>query len=286
MKREKKKAGMISLVCAVALMMSFSGCTNSSVDGGTGTTLATRKITIAGSTTVQPISNQAVEVYMAENPNVRISIQGGGSGTGIRMVSTGSVDIGAASRDLKDSEMEATPDLVTHTIAYDGIAVIVHPSNPIDGLSMQQIQDIFAGKVTNFREVGGPNREIVVVIREEGSGTRATFEELVMDKGAVSNSENVLQKPSNGAVRATVSGNENAVSYIGFGYIDESVKALQVEGVMPSKTTIGDGSYPISRSLYYITKGQPTGDVKSYIDFVKSSEGQKIVDAEGFIPLN
>ncbi|OYT53822.1 MAG: phosphate-binding protein [Candidatus Altiarchaeales archaeon ex4484_2] len=281
-----KKKGIICLLFMATMMMLFSGCTSPPGDGGTGTTLATKKITIAGSTTVQPISNQAVEAYTAKNPNVKISVQGGGSGTGVRMVSEGSVDIGAASRDLKDSEMEATPSLVTHTIAHDGIAVIVHPGNSIEGLSLQQIQDIFAGKITNYREVGGPDMEIVVIIREEGSGTRATFEELVMDGGGVSNSEDVLQKPSNGAVRATVSGNENAISYVGLGYIDESVKALQVDGVTPSTATIGDGSYPISRNLYYITNGQPTGEVKRYIDFVKCSEGQKIVEKEGFIPLS
>jgi len=285
MKKEMGKKRILGLLFIAALGLMFSGCTSPPQDGGTGTTPETKKITIAGSTTVQPISNKAVEIYTKRNPNVKISVQGGGSGTGVRMASEGSVDIGAASRDLKASEITATPTLLAHTIAYDGIVVVVHPSNSIDGLSIQQVQDIFSGKTKNYAEFGGPDKEIVAIVREEGSGTRATFEELVMDDGGVSNSEDVLQKPSNGAVKSTVSGNENAISYVGLGYVDESVKPLVIDGVMPTMESIGDGSYPISRSLYYITNGEPSGEVRKYIDFVKGSEGQQIVEEEGFIPL-
>ncbi len=277
-----KKSGVFGLVIMLTVtVILFSGCNGPSGDGA-----ATTKITIAGSTTVQPISTKAVEVYAAQNPNIQISVQGGGSGTGIKMVSEGSVDIGASSREVKDSEMQANPDLVKHTVAYDGIAVVVHATNSINYLTKQQVQDIFAGKITNFKEVGGPDKEIVAVIREEGSGTRATFEELVMDDGDVPNAANSLQKPSNGAVKATVAGNENAIAYLGIGYIDETVNLVSVDNVKPTKASIADGSYPISRGLYYITKGQPTGEVKNFIDFVKSSEGQEIVEEEGFIPIN
>jgi len=286
MKKKLKQKRTMSLLVVTAMALMFAGCTGPSNGGTTASTLETKKITIAGSTTVQPISNQAVEAYTALNPNVKISVQGGGSGTGVRMASEGSVDIGASSRDLKDSEIAATPTLIAHTIAYDGIAVVLHPENNIDDLTLKQVQDIFAGKINNFNEVGGPDKEIVVVIREEGSGTRATFEELVMDDGTVANCESSLQKPSNGAVRATVAGNENAIAYVGLGYVDESVKAISVDGVAPTTASIGDGSYPISRGLYYITDGEPKDEVKKFIDYVMGSEGQTIVEKEGFIPLN
>jgi phosphate transport system substrate-binding protein len=259
------------LLIGVAL---FSGCT----DSGEKTELR-----IAGSTTVQPIAIKASEVYMKKNPTVRITVQGGGSGTGIKMIGEGSVDIGASSRELKAEEKTTYPDLVVHEIAADGIAVVVHSNNPISGLSKEQIKKIFSGEIRNFAEVGGADKEIVVVVREEGSGTRATFEELVM--GKTNNSKDVLQKPSNGAVKATIAGNENAIGYLGLGYIDASVKAIEVDGVTPTEDTILDGTYPVSRKLYLLTRGEASEETKKFIDYIKSPEGQDIVEEEGFIKV-
>ncbi|MBN2014234.1 MAG: phosphate ABC transporter substrate-binding protein [Candidatus Altiarchaeota archaeon] len=273
----KLGAAAILLISAVIL----TGC----MDGG-DSEVEKKTLTIAGSTTVQPISIKAAEIYMGEHQNVEIIVQGGGSGTGIKMIGEGSIDIGATSRELKDSEKEDYPDLVMHEIAADGIALIVHPSNKIEDLTKQQIQDIFSGKIKNFKEVGGQDREIVVIIREEGSGTRSTFEELVMNKGETPNSEDSLQKPSNGAVKATISLKENAIGYLGLGYIDESVKALKVEEVTPSAETVMDGSYPLSRKIYLITKGEPKDAIKDFIDFIMSERGQGIVEEEGFIRVD
>jgi phosphate transport system substrate-binding protein len=246
----------------------------------------TQTLSLAGSTTVEPIATRAAEVYMEKHPDIKVTIQGGGSGTGIKMVGEGTADIGNASRNIKPEEKDRYPDLVGTVIAYDGIAIVVHPSNSVENLTKQQLQDIYAGKIRNWKEIGGEDMEIVVITRAEGSGTRDTFIELVMNKGKVEETSSVLQKPSNGAVKATVAGNENAIGYIGLGYIDSSVKAIKIDGVTPSSTTVKGGTYPISRSLYMYTKDSPSGLAKSFIDFILSSEGQDIVEEIGFIRID
>ena len=246
----------------------------------------TQTLSLAGSTTVEPIATRAAEVYMEKHPDIKVTIQGGGSGTGIKMVGEGTADIGNASRDIKPEEKDRYPGLVGTVIAYDGIAIVVHPSNPVTTLTMEQLQEIYAGKIRNWKELGGEDMEIVVITRAEGSGTRDTFIELVMNKGKVEETSSVLQKPSNGAVKATVAGNENAIGYIGLGYIDSSVKAIKIDGVTPSSATVKGGTYPISRSLYMYTKGSPSGLAKGFIDFILSSEGQDIVEEIGFIRID
>ncbi|MEA1924747.1 MAG: phosphate ABC transporter substrate-binding protein [Candidatus Altiarchaeota archaeon] len=267
-----KITGFLSMLTAVILI---TGC----IGGGE----KKETLSIAGSTTVQPIASKAAEVYMGKHSDAIISVQGGGSGTGIKMVAEGSADIGCASREVKESEKTKYPNLKPYAVAGDGIAVVVHPKNALGSLSKEQIKDIFAGKITNFREVGGSDKEIMVIIREEGSGTRATFEELVMDEEE--NAADALQKPSNGAVKAAVSVNENAVGYIGLGYVDGTVNALKTDGVEPCPETIKSGAYPISRKLYMITDGEATGLEKKFIDFIWSEEGQGIVEEEGFIKI-
>ncbi len=262
---------IVFLLVGIAL---FSGCVKDEGEEG---------LAIAGSTTVQPIVTRAVEVYTQNNPDMKIGVQGGGSGTGIRMVGEGSVNIGASSRELSEDELLKHPDLVVHPIAIDCITIIVHPSNPIEDLSIQQIRDIFTGKITNFREAGGPDREIVLVIREDGSGTRSTFEGIVMGDAEISNT--ALQKPASGAIRFTIARNENAIGYLGIGYLDETVKAISINGVSPSKENIRKGEYSISRKLYLITKEEPLGKTKEFIDFILSEDGQKIVEEEGFISV-
>lgn len=266
-----KVTGLWIIFLLFAIML-FSGCVKDDGDAG---------LTIAGSTTVQPIVTRAAEVYENNNPDVRVSVQGGGSGTGIRLVGEGSVDIGASSRELKGDELLKHTDLTAHTIAVDSMTIIVHPSNTIEDLSIGQIRDIFTGKIKNFREVGGPDRRIVLVVREDGSGTRSAFEEMVM--GGEETSNTALQKPASGAIRFTVAGNENMIGYLGLGYLDEKVKAVSVDGVFPSGENVKKGEYPLSRKLYLITKGKPTGEAKKFIDFILSDEGQKLVEEEGFI---
>ena len=263
---------------SMILLMGFMGCIGGEKESKT--------LSLAGSTTVEPIASKAAEVYMEKHPDVKVTVQGGGSGTGIKMVGEGTVDIGNASRKIKDKEKDLYPDLVGTIIAYDGIAIVVHPSNPVENLTKQQLQDIYAGKITNWKEIGGEDREIVVVTRAEGSGTRDTFIELVMNKGKVEETSRALQKPSNGAVKATVAGNESAIGYIGLGYVDDTVKPVKINNILPSSETVKNGTYPISRALYMYTKGEPSGVTKDFIDFVLSKEGQNIVEEVGFIRID
>ena len=259
-------------IVGICILILFSNCVERKV------------IKIAGSTTVQPISLRAADAFMKKHPDVVVFIQAGGSGRGISMVGEGMIDIGASSRDLKNEELKKYPSLKAHIIAKDAMAIIVNPKNPVDNLTLEQLRDIFSGKIKNWKEVGGKDARIVVVIREEGSGTRATFEKLVMR--GVKVREDALQEPSNGAVRATIAKNENAIGYIGIGYVDEKVKIVRVDGVYPNMETIRSGKYKIVRNLYYVTNGEPSGIVKEFIDFVKSEEGQKIVEEEGFIRVS
>ncbi|MCK4723418.1 MAG: phosphate ABC transporter substrate-binding protein, partial [Dehalococcoidia bacterium] len=213
-------------------------------------------------------------------PNVNIVIQGGGSSVGVKSVADGTVDIGAASRELKPGE----PDLVKHLLARDGIAITVHPSSTISGLSKEQVRDIFAGVITNWSEVGGSSGDITVVAREEGSGTRAAFEEMVMDEDLITNM--AILQPSNGAIRTTVSSTPLAIGFLSFGYLDSLIKSLAIDGVEGNTENARDGSYPIVRSLYFLTKEQPSGLVKEFIDFCLGQEGQSIVTDEGYISVD
>jgi phosphate transport system substrate-binding protein len=186
---------------------------------------------------------------------------------------------------VKASELKEYPDLKVFTIARDGIAVVVNAAVPVNGITKEQARDIFAGNITNWSEVGGPNRAIVVVSREEGSGTRAAFEELVMGAEGPSISEMALLQPSNGAVRTTVSTTPDSVGYLSFGYLDASVKALAVEGVESTVENALSGDYPVVRPLNMLTKGEPTGLAKAFLSFVLDSEGQRIVVHEGYLSV-
>jgi phosphate transport system substrate-binding protein len=256
----------VALFAIVALIL--AGCS-----AGTSTT-----VTEAGSTTVQPLAEKLANAFKAENPDVNIVIQGGGTAVGIKSVNDGTVDIGAASRELKAGE----PDLIKFLLARDGIAIIVHPLNSITGLTKKQIRDIYAGNITNWSQVGGKNKEIHVIAREEGSGTRTAFEEMVMGEALVKISAILL--PSNGAIRTAVSSNPQAIGFVSFGYIGSSVKALAIDGIAATATNAKNGSYAIVRPLYFLTKEQPTGLVKEFIDFCLSPEGQSIVAEDGYIP--
>ena len=243
------------------------------------------KIVEAGSTTVQPLAEKLAEAFSAKYPQVQITVQGGGSSVGVKSAGQGTVDVGAASREVKDSEREKYPDLVVHTIARDGIAIVAHPDVPLDGLTKEQVRDIFAGEITNWSDVGGPDRPIVVVSREEGSGTRAAFEEMVMGKEGPPIVDTAILQPSNGAVRTTVATTPDSIGFLSFGYLDESVKALAVDGVEATEANAASGDYPIVRPLNLLIKGEPSGVVKAWLDFILSDEGQEIVVEEGYIAV-
>jgi phosphate transport system substrate-binding protein len=216
---------------------------------------------------------------MEMHPKVTVTIQGGGSSVGVTSAADGTVDIGAASREIKPDE----PPLVKHLLCRDGIAVVTDPANTVSGLTKDQVRQIFAGEITSWSEVGGPNKDIIVVAREEGSGTRAAFEEMVMGESLITNM--AILQPSNGAVRTTVATTPNSIGFLSFGYLDASVKALAIDGVAATVENAINGSYPIIRPLYFLTKEEPTGLVKEFIDFCLSSTGQDIIKAEGYISV-
>jgi phosphate transport system substrate-binding protein len=245
----------------------------------------TGQIQLAGSTTVQPLAEVLAEAYMAQNPDLVIEVQGGGSSVGVTSAGEGTVDIGMASRNVKDSEKETFPNMQVHTIARDGIAIATHPDTELPTLSVEQVRDIFAGDITNYSEVGGPDAAIIVVSREEGSGTRAAFEELVMEHGEEKViTDKALLQQSNGQVRTTVATTPNAIGYLSFGFLDDSTNPVPIDGVEPSVENVQSGEYPISRPLNFLTDGDPNELSQAFIDFILSGEGQDIV-AEDYIPV-
>jgi phosphate transport system substrate-binding protein len=241
-------------------------------------------ITEGGSTTVQPVAELLAEAYMEKNPGVTVDIKGGGSSVGISSAMNGIVDIGAVSRELTEKESSMLTGIFV--LAKDGIAIIVHPTQTISELTMQKIQDIYSGNITNWSEVGGEDREIHVIAREEGSGTRSAFEEMVMhiqDGGPLIINTAILQS-SNGAIRTTVAGDEDSIGFLSFGYLDSSVKALSIDGVEPTVENALSGSYPVVRPLLFVTRGESKGQVKDFIDFCLGPEGQEIV-GQDYIPV-
>jgi len=221
---------------------------------------------------------------MTENTGVRIDVQGGGSSVGVKAAGEGTSDIGMASREIKESELAEFPNLEIFVIARDGIAIVAHPNIAINDLTIEQVRDIFSGKVTNWKELGGEDQNIFVVSREEGSGTRGAFEEMVMGEDALITSSAILQ-PSNGSVRTTVSTTPYSVGYLSFGYLDDTVKSISIDGVAPTEPNAADGSYPIVRPLNMLTNGEPTGNVKAFLDFILSEAGQKLVVEDGYISV-
>jgi phosphate transport system substrate-binding protein len=243
------------------------------------------EISVVGSTTVQPLAEVLGEAFEALHPGVTIVVSGGGSSVGVKSAGDGSADIGMASRHVKSSEFEEFPGITVHTIANDGIAIVADPGVPVDDLTLEQCRDIFSGAVTNWNQVGGPDMDIIVVSREEGSGTRGAFEELVLGEGVLI-AENAILQPSNGAVRTTCGTTPGAVAYLSFGYLDESVKTIAIAGVDPTSGNVANGTYPVSRPLNMITQGEPEGVAAAWLEFILSNDGQAIVAAEGYLPLN
>jgi phosphate transport system substrate-binding protein len=236
-------------------------------------------ITEAGSTTVQPLAQDLADAYMAIDDAVAITIAGGGSSVGVASAADGTVDIGAASRELKPEE--ETLGLVKHHLASDGIAIVAHPSQDVTSLTTEEVRNIFSGNITNWAEVGGDNVTIVVIAREEGSGTRAAFEELVMKDEVIT--DDAILFPSNGALRTAVAGDEDSIGFLSFGYLDETVRAFDIDGVEATVANAINGDYPIVRPLYFLTLGELTGKVADFIDFCLGPDGQAIV-AEDYIP--
>jgi phosphate transport system substrate-binding protein len=241
------------------------------------------QVIVTGSTTILPIAEVAGEMYGEEHKDVSVLVSGLGSSAGIESVAKGSSDIGTSSRELKDPEKEL--GLVDTPIAYDAIAVIVNPKNPVRELTTEQVRKIFAGEITNWNEVGGPDMTIGLVNRDEASGTREAFSKLVMDEKPFDLGAVVL--PGTGQVRAVVSEVEYAIAYISLGFVTDEVKAVAIDGVAPSEEAVVGGTYKVQRVLHFFTEGEPTGNAKGYIDYVLSAQVQdSVVREAGFIPIS
>jgi phosphate transport system substrate-binding protein len=234
---------------------------------------------VAGSTSVQPYAEVLAEQFMTMSPESPIDIQGGGSSAGITAAQTQSADIGMSSRSLHEDER----DLWQVDIAIDGLVLIVNPKNSIENLSLDQIRDIYAGTITNWSQLGGSSSKINLIAREEGSGTRSAFTELVM--GKVEITPKAIVQDSNGSVMQLVAGDPNAIGFISLGLVNEKVKALDLDGVKATAENIMNKTYTLSRPFLFVCKEEPTGLTKSFIDFVLSSEGQKILKDEGLISI-
>ncbi|MGE5553874.1 MAG: phosphate ABC transporter substrate-binding protein [Betaproteobacteria bacterium] len=274
MKQAFSLAALTVLVLVVALLLSL----NRGMVGRARAETLSGTLIIAGSTSVQPLAEVLAEEFMAKHPRVRILVQGGGSSAGIAAAKSGAAQIGTSSRELKPEER----GLHAVQIALDGIAVIVHPSNPVTNLSLEQLRRIYAGEVRNWKEVGGPAGEIMVVTREAGSGTRGAFEELVMKGKAISGK--AIVQGSTGAVRSSVAQARGAVGYVSLGALDGTVKTVSLDGVRPTGANVKKKVYKLARPFLFLTKSAPTGLSKAFIDFVLSKEGQQVV-AEEFIPV-
>lgn len=237
---------------------------------------------IAGGTAHIPVMNEAAKRIMTFNPKVRITVAGGGSGIGVQKVGEGLVDIGNTGRALSEEEV-AKFGLQSFDFAIDGVAPIVHPENPVTGLTAQQIRDIFAGRITRWSEVGGPDEAVHVYGREEASGTHEVFWGKMLKKEPIVANANIIQ--SNGAMKVAVSQDANAIGYMSIGHIDDTVKPLAVDGVTPSQETAVEGSYPVVRHLFMNTKGDPKPLARAFIDYILSAEGAGIISAAGYIPV-
>jgi len=236
-------------------------------------------ITVAGSTSVEPFAELLAEEYMSRHPHSHIYVQGGGSTAGIEAVRTRAANIGTSSRSLLPDEK----DLYAITIAKDAIAIIVNPKNPIRDLSLDHVRQVFSGKIKDWGELGDPPHPIVLVSREEGSGTRESFQKFVMGQEEIS-LESLVQD-SNGAIRQVVSNDPYAIGYISLGLVNEQVKALKISGVEPTVTNIERNKYTLVRPFLFVFNGEPEGEAKSFLEFVLSPAAQALLSKEGLVSV-
>lgn len=258
---------------------------------------AEKKIVLDGSTTVGPIAKAFAEHYMLMNDDVNVTVSESGSGNGAKSLLNDACDIANMSRFMKDKEFKAAVEAgvqpVAHVVAMDGLPILVHPRNPVKELSVDQVRAIYMGEIRNWKELGGPDREIVVVTRDTNSGTYETFHKLVMthkvdgEKIDEKISKNAEYVGSNGAARQRVQSTPAAIGYAGLGFVDDTVKALTIDGIEPNGRTVASGIYPIARPLFMFTDGYPRlgSDVHGFVTIHLSEKGQEIVEDIGFVPV-
>ena len=248
---------------------------------------AAETVTVSGSTTVLPVMQKISEAFMHDEPNISVELSGGGSGSGLKGLSDGLTQVAMSSRKIKPEESKVAEKNNVQpyqtAVAIDAIVPIIHPDNKIQNLSLEDLRKIYKGQIRNWEQVGGKDAPIVLVSRDTSSGTYETWEELVMKKQRIS--PRALLQASNGTVVQTVSNNPNAIGYIGFGYINPTIKAVNVNGIHAEAATASSGKWPLSRELYLYTNGAPKDSVKKLIDYCLDQKGQKLVKETGFVPL-
>jgi len=252
------------------------------------TAMADTSIRVDGSTTVLPAMQKMVEAYMKATPGVNITVSGGGSGNGIKAIIDGTTNIAMSSREMKDKEFAAAKEkgnvVKPVEIAMDAIAPIVNPANPVTNLTKEQLASIFSGKVRNWKEVGGEDKEIVVISRDTSSGTYEAWQELIMGKEKVF--PGALLQASSGAVLQVVGKNKAAIAYDGYAYVNNTVKALKVNGIQGGEKTVADKTYPVARPLFIIVPEKTTPEVQKFVDFIMDAKGgQKIISEVGYFPV-
>ncbi len=293
------RGSLVGALLAVTLLAGLSACGSAAGRAVTPLPGAVTSIQNKGSDTLVNVALAWAEAYGLIHPEVQIAVTGGGSGTGIAALINGTVDMANASRRIKDEErVQAEANgikPVEHVVAGDAIAIVVHPSNPVDGLTIPQLSAIFSGRITNWQEIGGEDRPIVLLSRESNSGTHVFFLEQVVRQGDKEDttlfSPDTLLMPSSEGISTEVRQNPNSIGYDGLGYVTQDQKVVTVaraDGepyVPPTIETVKDGSYPIARGLYIYTAGEPQGAIRAYLDWILGLEGQAIVKELGFVPL-
>ena len=257
---------VIVVIIAIAALVFTSGGSASTIN-------------VVGSTSVQSVAEKLAEEYQKTHGDVKINVQGGGSSVGIKSAQDGTADIGTSSKDLKPEEKTG---LTEHVLGMDGIVIAVNSANGVSDLSKEQLKDIFSGKVTNWKDVGGSDAPIHLVTREEGSGTLDAFESIVMGKDTKIKSDAIVQS-STEAVKQSVKQDPDAIGFVSYAHMGDDVKALSVGGIAPTDPTIADGTYELQRPFIFLVKGTPTGDVKAFIDWVMGAEGTKILAEEKIV---
>ncbi|MCL2156851.1 MAG: phosphate ABC transporter substrate-binding protein [Methanobrevibacter sp.] len=237
------------------------------------------KIDIVGSTSVQPVAEKLANAFMENHPDIRINVQGGGSGMGIRSTQQGIADIGMSSKELSDEEKE---NITVVEIGKEGIVIAVNNGNNVSDLSINQIRDIFNGKITNWKELGGPDLEIHVITREEGSGTRSAFESIVMANSKIK--PDAIVQSSTESVKQSVASDPGAIGFVSLAHMSNDVKALLVNGVEPTELTVANGEYELQRPFLLLINGKETGAVKEFLDWIKSPAGVKVIKDANIVP--
>lgn len=276
MKKKRLLKGIIAASLAISIVFAVTGCEKKTVSNST--------IKISGSTSVSPLMEKEAEFYKKSNKDLDIEIQAIGSSAGIQDTINGVSHIGMSSRNIKEEEKSSGLD--EKIIAYDGIVIITNNKNTINNLSLEQLKEIYTGKITNWKELGGEDKPIVVVSREDGSGTRTSFQEIV-DFKPEEQIENAIITDGNGSIKNIVKSNENAIGYISFEYIDDTIKPQHIDGVEPTEENVLKNTYKLSRPFIVIYKEENfTQEDKKFLDFILSEDGQNIVKSSGAIRIN